>query len=60
MEAIMRKSYHSINKVYFFTATIHKWLPLLADENNKQLIIRLLTPIKYRRLFNSICFCANA
>ena len=42
MQQIQRKSYNSTNKIYFFTATIHKWLPLLAEDNNQQLIIDYL------------------
>ena len=36
---IQRKSYSQINRTYFFTATIHQWLPLLAVKENKELII---------------------
>jgi putative transposase len=42
MEPAQRKSYHTTNKIYFFTATIHKWLPLLLQDNNQQLIIDYL------------------
>ncbi len=42
MQQILRKSYNTTNKIYFFTATIHKWLPLLAEDNNQQLIIDYL------------------
>jgi putative transposase len=42
MQQIQRKSYNTTNKIYFFTATIHKWLPLLADDNNQQLITEYL------------------
>jgi putative transposase len=38
MQTVHRKSYTTTNKIYFFTATIHKWLPLLAQDNNEQLI----------------------
>lgn len=38
MQSVQRKSYHTSNKIYFFTATIHKWLPLLVQDNNQQLI----------------------
>lgn len=30
-----RKSYSTTDKIYFLTATIHKWFPLLHDENKK-------------------------
>ena len=42
MNKIQRKSYTSINKIYFLTATIHKWLPLLESKENKELIIGYL------------------
>ena len=42
MQLAQRKSYNSTNKIYFFTATIHKWLPLLVQDNNQQLIIDYL------------------
>ncbi len=42
MQSVQRKSYHTTNKIYFFTATIHNWLPLLAQQNNQQLIIDYL------------------
>lgn len=38
MQQILRKSYNTTTKIYFFTATIYKWLPLLAEDNNQQLI----------------------
>jgi hypothetical protein len=37
METHQRKSHTSINRIYFWTATIHKWLPLLENDFNKQL-----------------------
>ena len=39
---IKRKSFHEIGRTYFFTATIHEWLPLLMPKENKELIIRYL------------------
>ena len=42
MQPVHRKSYHTTNKIYFFTATVHKWLPLLTRQNNQQLIIDYL------------------
>ena len=42
MQAQVRKSYNTTNKIYFFTATIHNWLPLLIHDNNQQLIIDYL------------------
>jgi REP element-mobilizing transposase RayT len=37
-----RKSHTSIGEIYFWTATIHKWLHLLSNDFNKQLIIDYL------------------
>jgi putative transposase len=38
MQAAPRKSYTEISKIYFWTATIHNWLPLLQQDGNKQVI----------------------
>ena len=45
MPIIKRKSYNEISEIYFFTATIHKWFPLLDEDNNQQLIIDYLKKI---------------
>ncbi len=45
MQFQIRKSYNSTNKIYFFTATVHKWLPLLGEENIQQLIVDYLKKI---------------
>ena len=37
-----RKSYAAINKIYFFTGTIHKWYPLLESKESKELIVSYL------------------
>ena len=42
MLSVHRKSYHTTNKIYFFTATIHNWLALLTHDNNQELIISYL------------------
>ena len=42
MQPVQRKSYNTTNKIYFFTATIHKWLSLLTQDNNQQLIVNYL------------------
>ena len=34
-----RKSYTTVGKIYFWTATIHKWFHLLETNENKQLIV---------------------
>lgn len=56
METPVRKSYNSINKIYFFTATIHKWLPLLEDENNKVLITDYLRKLTRDQLITVYAF----
>ena len=45
----VRKSYTSPKKIYFWTATIHKWLPLLNDDN-KNMIIDYLKDLSTRGL----------
>ena len=42
MQTVLRKSYNNTNKIYFFTATIHNWLPLLEEDNNQEMIIDYL------------------
>ncbi len=42
MQKAQRKSYNTTNRIYFFTTTINKWLPLLANDNNQQLIVDYL------------------
>lgn len=37
-----RKSYQAIDKIYFWTATIHEWYPILDDPDNKKMIIEFL------------------
>lgn len=45
-----RKSYTAINKIYFWTATIHKWIPLLSGKINKQIIIDSLKYLSDKKL----------
>jgi REP element-mobilizing transposase RayT len=47
---IQRKSYSEINRTYFFTATIHQWLPLLAAKENKELIVDYLKELSAREM----------
>jgi putative transposase len=42
-----RKSHTSIGEIYFWTATIHKWLHLPGNDSNKQMIVNNL-----KRLFD--------
>jgi hypothetical protein len=37
-----RKSHTSIGEIYFWTAAIHKWMHLLNNDSNKQLIVDYL------------------
>ncbi len=53
---IHRKSYSEINRIYFFTATIHHWLPLLASKENKELIIYYLKELSARGLIKFYAF----
>ena len=53
---IQRKSYFEINRIYFFTATIHQWLPLLSSKENKELIINYLKELSARDLIKIYSF----
>jgi putative transposase len=57
MNTIPRKSFNETNKVYFFTATIHNWFPLLAEDNNQQLItdyLKKLSDEKYLTVYGFV------
>ena len=56
MEMQQRKSYTAINKIYFWTATIHNWLPLLESEKNKQVIIDTLKYLSDKGLITVYAF----
>ncbi|HEV8084785.1 MAG TPA: hypothetical protein VGP55_16375 [Chitinophagaceae bacterium] len=45
---IERKSFFEIDRTYFFTATIHQWLPLLNTTENKELIVNNLKELSNR------------
>lgn len=51
-----RKSSHEIGRTYFFTASIHKWLPLLFSEENKELIVSYLKDLSDRGLIKVYAF----
>ena len=51
-----RKSYTSLNKIYFWTATIHKWIPLLDSDCNKQIIIDSLKYLSDKELISVYAF----
>ena len=50
MHKELRKSYTAINKIYFWTATIHKWMPLLESNLNKQIIVDSLKYLSDKEL----------
>ncbi len=56
MEIKQRKSYTFINKIYFWTATIHKWLPLLENDFNKQVIVDSLNYLSDKELITVYAF----
>jgi putative transposase len=45
-----RKSDTTLNKIYYWTATIHEWLPLLETDFNKQIIIDSLKFLSDRKM----------
>jgi putative transposase len=51
-----RKSYAGIDRVYFFTCTIHKWYALLDGEENKQLIVNYLKELSDKNLITVYAF----
>ena len=55
MESSNRKSHTELEKIYYWTASIHKWNPLLADDRNKNIIIDSL---KYLSNLNLITVLA--
>ncbi len=56
MEIHHRKSHTTINKIYFWTATIHKWIPLLENNFNKQIIIDSLKYLSDKKLITVYAF----
>ncbi len=56
MEKTIRRSYNSINKIYFFSATIHEWRPLLEEENKKILITDYLRQLTQKQLITVYAF----
>ena len=56
MHKELRKSYTAINKIYFWTATIHKWMPLLESDLNKQINIDSLKYLSDKELITVYAF----
>ena len=56
MNTQIRKSYTALNKIYFWTATIHDWLYLLEPEENKNVIINSLKKLSDNKLISVYAF----
>jgi putative transposase len=56
MDTQQRKSHTSLGKIYFWTATIHKWLHLLNTAKNKELIINYLKKLSDKKLIKVYAF----
>ena len=50
MDIQQRESHTSLDKIYFWTATIHKWLSLLEDNTFKDLIVGYLKKLSDKKL----------
>jgi len=47
-----RASYTALNRIYFWTATIHNWYNLLLDDNLKQIIVGSLKKLSEEKKIN--------
>lgn len=56
MQSTPRKSHTETGKIYFYTATIHNWQPLLQSNNNKQVIIDSLKFLSDKGLITVYAF----
>ena len=56
MDTQIGKSYTYFNKIYFWTATIHNWLPLLQANANKELILSSLKKLSNDKLISVYAF----
>jgi putative transposase len=56
VEIPQRKSHTSLGNIYFWTATIHKWIPLLSTDENKQIIINSLKKLSEDNLITVYAF----
>jgi len=56
MKTTPRKSHTSENKIYFWTATIHKWYNLLEPDNRKGIIINSLKTLSDKELITVYAF----
>ncbi len=53
---MQRKSFTSVNKIYFWTATIHNWNHLLQNDNEKKIITDSLRTLSDRGLITIYAF----
>lgn len=51
-----RKSFQEIGKIYFFTASIHKWKNLLEEDDNKKIILDSLKYLVEKDLIELYAF----
>ena len=56
IETLQRKSHTALNKIYFWTATIHNWLPLLETDNNKKIITDSIKYLSDKNLITVYAF----
>src|ERR1700739_4143992 len=56
MDLQHRKSHTSIGDIYFWTATIHKWLPLLLEDSSKEIITKYLKKLSDEKLITVYAF----
>jgi putative transposase len=52
----IRKSFTELSKIYFWTATIHNWLPLLEPDANKQVIVNSLKKLSDDKVISVYAF----
>ena len=52
----VRKSYTELNRIYFFTATIHQWKWLLEPDENKALVVDYLWELSQKELIKIYAF----
>jgi putative transposase len=56
MPSTKRKSSTSQGKIYFWTATIHKWNPLLYEDSNKDILIASLKKLSDQGMLTVFAF----
>ena len=56
MDTQIRKSNTTLDKIYFWTATIHNWLLLLEADENKKLILSSLKKLSDDKLISVYAF----